>query len=348
MRATRWRVALAWTLSVLIAVAATGFASYLVLTPTIAASDSAEAPMATYEAMAGELSNTTSLQGSVEFLPGPPGLAAIGGTITSVNIDPEIPLEVGKTALTIDLRPMVAALGTVPAFRTLDLGTRGPDVRQLRQFLGLESSDYFDWNTYTAVAAWQDSLGMKADGIVQLGDIVFLPALPTRVSLPNDISIGSRVESGEQILITYKPLPRVSVTASGNGPTVEAGMSASFAVGGATFRGIISAPFTQGDGLVAFEVLGQDGEAVCDADCAAKFSIDATSSVPVLVELTPSLEGVIIPASAVAVGPDGSTFVMLPDGGRIPIVIELQARGLAVVKGLRAGTTVALFAETGE
>ena len=49
--------------------------------------------------------------------------------------------------------------------------------------------------------AWQKSLGLTPDGVVQPGDVVFVPSLPTRVALDAEvIHRGGMVTGGEPVV----------------------------------------------------------------------------------------------------------------------------------------------------
>jgi hypothetical protein len=74
--------------------------------------------------------------------------------------------------------------GTRPAWRTLEPGmSNGPDLRQLENNLktlgftrrGDKIDGHWDSKTTAAVKRWQKSTGQKADGTIELGEIVFLP-----------------------------------------------------------------------------------------------------------------------------------------------------------------------------
>lgn len=81
---------------------------------------------------------------------------------------------------------------------------QGDDVAQLEAALadlgysGITVDGIWDDGTRSAVLAWQQDLGSEADGIVDLGEIVFLPS-PVRV---NDVlaSVGTSVNPGSPVL----------------------------------------------------------------------------------------------------------------------------------------------------
>lgn len=75
-------------------------------------------------------------------------------------------------------------LGDRPTWRRLALGCPdGPDIGQLNDnlaALGYDDRDdlpneRFDWRTRQAVYQWQDDLGLRQTGALELGDVMFLP-----------------------------------------------------------------------------------------------------------------------------------------------------------------------------
>lgn len=57
------------------------------------------------------------------------------GTVTSVELASGAEVEPSQPVYTVDLRPVVAAEGDVPAFRDLASGAEGADVVQLQELL---------------------------------------------------------------------------------------------------------------------------------------------------------------------------------------------------------------------
>ena len=109
----------------------------------------------------------------------PFGVGAASGTLTSIDVSDGEVVQVGQQLFTVDARPVVAAVGSMPAFRDLQQGDAGPDVRQLQELLqatGYYSGPFdgvFGATTHTAVLAWQRDLGIT--------DIV--PHAPTATEL---------------------------------------------------------------------------------------------------------------------------------------------------------------------
>ncbi len=107
----------------------------------------------------------------------------LSGTITALpNIGQVV--KAGGTLYDVDGAPVVLMNGSVPAYRTLQAGVSdGLDVQQLKQNLvnlGFDAehqitiNQTFDAATTAAVERWQGSLGETENGIVTLGQVVFL------------------------------------------------------------------------------------------------------------------------------------------------------------------------------
>ena len=122
-------------------------------------------------------------------------------------------LDVGATAdrgtvlYTADNEPVVALIGDLPAWRTLEQGVDdGADVRQLEENLAalgygddVEIDGSFSADTAAAVEAWETDLGRaNPDGVVTIGEIVFLTE-PGDV-LGHDASLGDTLEAGSPVM----------------------------------------------------------------------------------------------------------------------------------------------------
>jgi hypothetical protein len=108
---------------------------------------------------------------------------------------------------TADDRPVVALIGDLPAWRTMEAAVAdGADVRQLEENLvalgygpGLDVDETFTAGTAAAVEAWETDLGRRdPDGTVTIGDVVFLTA-PGDV-LGHDAAVGDTLDAGSPVL----------------------------------------------------------------------------------------------------------------------------------------------------
>jgi peptidoglycan hydrolase-like protein with peptidoglycan-binding domain len=131
------------------------------------------------------------------------------GTITRLPEEGRM-LPRGAVLYRVDERPIVLFFGSQPAWRPLAEGmSDGRDVRQLEQNLRalgyddareLTIDNRFDAATAAAVERWQERLGLKVTGRVELGDIVFLPGV-RRVGTVA-LSLGDPIRPGARIMAT--------------------------------------------------------------------------------------------------------------------------------------------------
>jgi peptidoglycan hydrolase-like protein with peptidoglycan-binding domain len=103
------------------------------------------------------------------------------GTLTWIA-PPGSVIERGDPLFRVDEQPVIALFGSVPMYRTLDEGAEGADVRQLQEnlaelgYIDFAVNDMYSTDTAEAVRVWQADLGLPETGIVEPGQVVFLPA----------------------------------------------------------------------------------------------------------------------------------------------------------------------------
>ncbi|MGD2051198.1 MAG: peptidoglycan-binding protein, partial [Acidimicrobiia bacterium] len=115
--------------------------------------------------------------------------------------------------------------------------TSGPDVAQLEAALAAFGYDaggsltvdgVFDAATTAAVLAWQEAIGADTDGVVELGDIVFLSG-PVRINeqlAPPGTSINAGAEvleasSSDKVVSVSLPAADQKIASAGDAVTVE-------------------------------------------------------------------------------------------------------------------------------
>lgn len=145
------------------------------------------------------------------------GYNALLGTVTEVDATEEVATEevaTGDTLYSVDTVPVRAIAGTVPFWRPLSSGTNGDDVAQLQRALADlgyfhgQADGRFGFATAEAVRAWQRELGMTVTGTVTLGEVVAVPALPTRLRLGEHIVPAARLAGGEPAV--FAPTGQIS------------------------------------------------------------------------------------------------------------------------------------------
>ncbi|MFV1999833.1 MAG: peptidoglycan-binding protein [Acidimicrobiia bacterium] len=145
---------------------------------------------------------------------------AISGTVTTL-VDEGSIVGQGDELLTVDAEPVVLLFGDIPVYRGIARGASGTDVAQLQRGLidlgfgddfKLVATGEFDDATFAALTAWQESIGATPDGVVNVGDIFFLPEA-IRIG-QNLVAVGDRVNDGTPILSSSVSSTVVSVQLS--------------------------------------------------------------------------------------------------------------------------------------
>jgi multidrug efflux pump subunit AcrA (membrane-fusion protein) len=166
-------------------------AAVLVTTGVLAAcggtkpSTAAQAPPAsTATVEQGPLAAVVSLNGTLSYRARSDGspysvINQARGTYTKL---PELGAKIGcgDVLYRVDDRPVLLMCGTVPAYRALQEGDAGRDVRQLNGNLHLPAGTAFSGKTKAALERLQRRKGLDATGKLALGDAVFLPR-PVRI-----------------------------------------------------------------------------------------------------------------------------------------------------------------------
>ncbi|MFC0529280.1 efflux RND transporter periplasmic adaptor subunit [Phytohabitans kaempferiae] len=184
------------------AVAATGFGLGLPGgdTPSQASSD---LPPATAEVTRQALVDTRSESGELGYGNSTSVAARSGGTVTGLPATGAT-VKRGQALYRLDNAPVVLLYGTLPAYRTLAVGTEGADVTQFEKNLralgydGFTVDDEYSSATASAVREWQEDLGLPETGTVELGRVVFAPG-EVRIE-SHDAGVGTPVQPGTAVL----------------------------------------------------------------------------------------------------------------------------------------------------
>lgn len=333
-------------------VGATGWAIATIMQP---AEDPLEASTFTFATVqSGEVGSSINLNGVAEWAPTLIGSNQASGVVTGVEIAPGEEVVQGSTLYLVNQRPVVIAQGSVPAYRSLGNGAEGEDVAQLQGLL--QALGYFAGaldgeagsRTVSAIKAWQKSLGVDETGTVELGDVIFVPTLPTRASLDGEvIARGKPVSGGEPVLLGLPQSPVFTL------PVTEA-QSAMIPTGTAVqitspagnvweaFAGDrASDPQSQ---AIVVTLTGPEGQAVC-ADSCSEVPIVGESLLPTKIITVPTVQGLVVPSSALLTEASGQIVVVDTEAVRIPVTVVASARGMSVVEGVDAGLSVRIPAE---
>ena len=127
----------------------------------------------------------------------------------------------GRVLYRVDDRPVLLLCGTVPAYRALHVGSKGPDVRQLNRNLHTGGSA-FSARTEQALRALQRRRGMTVTGELSTADAVFLPEAVRIAKLTGQVGGSARPGAPLLSATSDKLHVRVDLDASQQG-TVKRG-----------------------------------------------------------------------------------------------------------------------------
>ncbi|MCL1899177.1 MAG: peptidoglycan-binding protein, partial [Promicromonosporaceae bacterium] len=219
-----------------------------------------EAPVS-HEVTVGTVGHEVRFEAQGSWPMAPLVWATQGGVVTSVDLPDSGRVEAGDQLLSVALRPVVAVPGEVPASRDLTVGTRGPDVRQLQEFLvdqehlAVEPDGVFRDHTRRAVVAWQREVGFPADGVVRLGDVAFFAELPAWVTLSPGVAVGAGVGAGQPLMEGAIGSAVVEIVTSPEQAALLPEPKALLAqVAGHSWPGRLGVPATGADGQVRIPV----------------------------------------------------------------------------------------------
>jgi membrane fusion protein, multidrug efflux system len=264
-------------------------------------------------------------------------------------------LDVGATAgrgtelYTADQEPIVALIGDVPAWRSLEEGVAdGADVRQLEENLvalgygvGLDVDEAFTADTAAAVEAWETDLGRAhPDGVVAIGDVVFLTE-PGDV-LGHEASVGDTLEAGSPVM-TIGSEQRIVVAdvdaAEAGGWTPGSTVDIEWSDGSATRGTVIGTGREVTDGQVELTV------AVGTGDAGAGTRRSGAEATITLVDAR--RDGVLaVPVTAIVDGGGSPAVRVVQESGpdvAVPVETGLVAGGwIEITAGLDGGEEIRL------
>lgn len=304
----------------------------------------------------GEVGLSLTLQAAASWELSAVGTNQASGIVTGVAIAPGDEVSQGSVLYDVNERPVVIASGEVPSYRTIDDGAQGEDVAQLQRMLaatGVYSGDIdgrVRWGTTSAIRAWQKAIGVEQTGSVALGDVIFVPTLPVRVSLdPEVIGRGLALGGGEAAIRVLPSAPSFEISATDaqaaampDGATVEL-----TAPDGQVWQAIAASQYRDEQSSTTIVTLdGQGGTSICGDTC-GKIPVAGITNLLARIVTVPTVAGLVVPSGAIATDADGETVLIGEDGARLPVSVVVSARGMSVVEGVERGTSVRMPASTG-
>lgn len=272
------------------------------------------------------------------------------GVVTRRELIPGAEIKPGSVLYRVDERPVIAAQGSVPAYRDLASGAKGADVAQLEKFLVTQGfarhtvDQSFTAATTASVKAWQRKVGLPPTGVMGVGDLVYFDRLPTRGALDEKaIAKGGTVSGGEAGINVFGSAPHLTIRLdAGQAQVVQPGMGVELTHHGKTWRARVTALQQGPQTEFTDAVLGPVGEGtICGVDCAS-VPPGATTLIPARIFVVPPVTGVTIPSAAIQSDTSGATFVVDEPGQRRPVTVKAARGGTSVVTGLERGTVVRL------
>ncbi|GAA5060092.1 peptidoglycan hydrolase-like protein with peptidoglycan-binding domain [Thermocatellispora tengchongensis] len=160
---------------------------------------------ATAEITRGDLVDTKSVSGRLTYAGEHEVKAEVSGTVTAVPDEGTV-IRRGRSLLKVDRKPLTLMYGSLPLYRTLNLGVDdGPDVEQLERNLkalgygdDMTVDDDFTYATHAAVKEWQEDRGLPETGSVDAAQVLFVNG-PVRVAEAS-VRVGDKVRPGAAVL----------------------------------------------------------------------------------------------------------------------------------------------------
>jgi peptidoglycan hydrolase-like protein with peptidoglycan-binding domain len=348
-----WVSWIAAGIAILVVGGGVGWAAATVLTP---AKDVLDSTAFTYvEVVNGEVGSSINLNTVAEWTPVPVGSNLASGVVTSVTVSAGQEVGPGAILYTVNLRPVVIAQGAIPAFRSLSTGMSGTDVAQLQSMLaalglyGYEVDGQYDRVTREAVEAWQESLGLEADGSVQAGDIVYVPALPTRVALDTEkVQRGAALGGGEPVVQGLPAAPSFTIPVTDTQAALMPTGTRVEITGpeGDTWEGFVVDQEADEQSGITVTLEGKDAASICAETCGT-IPVTGEALLRSRIVTVESVTGLTVPSAALLSRADGSIAVIDDEGVEHAVTVVTSARGMSVIEGVADGTMVRVPASVG-
>lgn len=254
------------------------------------------------------------------------------GKVTEVFMSDGVALKCGDPVVAIDGAARLAMCGEVPPWRDVTASTTGPDADQLAELLvefGL-LSEADRSNGARRAAAWKKLarfLGLPDANTFHPSDVVWIgrDVTPSRVTL----RVGDRV-SGDSVLFEIDAALQAARVHLTSGAELT-GMDWVFSVDGSA----VESPILGDASLAAGEFEAIARSTITEAEGALP------TQIPGIARLASPISYFAVPPSALVTAPDGSTCVVLANGGTTTVTVVESLTGLAMVDGdLAEGATI--------
>lgn len=297
----------------------------------------------------GEIGSRLSLNAVARWDARTVGVNASQGVVTSVDLRPGQRVVAGSVLYTVNLRPVAVAEGAIPSFRTISAGTSGEDVAQVQRTLatlGLYTGDIsgtVDYATESALRDWQERLGVAADGVLQRGDVIFVPTLPSRVVVDAAlVRRGVSLSGGEDVLKSVAEAPAITISMTAGQAAMmprNARVMLSSADGTQWNVRVGSRDVDQDSGVVKVALTGVRGGSVCGQAC-DQMPVAGRTILNAQVVTVPRVVGSVVPTAALVTTASGTIQLIDAGGKRVTVRVIASAQGMSVVEGVRDGLSV--------
>jgi hypothetical protein len=295
------------------------------------------------EVVVTDLVETSEYEGTLGRLAGDPVSVRAEGTVTALP-EAGTTLAQGDVVAWVDNQPVVLLYGELPMWREMRDDTEGPDVLQLETALTAlgynesESSmtvdDTFTGATGSVVETWQEAIGAEDDGVVGIGEVVFVPG-PVKVDAlqmaAGDVIGGNTpvfTTAGEDIQVSFG-LPTFEQDNVEVGDAVEITLPDLSTTTGVVTEIAAAATSPEGGGDVTFETIVE----LDDPSLAAGID-EAPVTVAVITDRADQVTAV--PVEALVALAEGGYAVEVEDGSGTRLVAVdpgFYADGLVEVSG---------------
>ncbi|MEZ5282337.1 MAG: peptidoglycan-binding protein [Acidimicrobiales bacterium] len=259
--------------------------------------------------------------------------------------------ETGETAYEIDTHPVTVIIGDAPIRRVLAEGVEdGADIELLESTLAglgfdadgkLEVDEHFDEATATALAAWEDTLGIEPDGVAQLDQFVVLPARHQVTDVP--VERGDQVEPGDTVFDTgVSTRTLTGVVDEADADDVTLGAVVEIAIGDQTVPGTVvdiadpvSSPADPNTETVTFTI--EPNRPIATDESVSDVGVEITITTILATDVT------LVPATALISAGDGTYAVEVVRGDTTAFVAVQPgtfADGMVEVTGIEPGDAV--------
>jgi len=342
-------VAAGWVLTAVAAATVGAAAARQTVRDPAATPNSSSSKVVLYTVKTGNVGRSLTFSATAEWPTVRTVSTSASGTVTSVALRPGSLAGVGSVLFTVNLRPVFLAAGSVPSFRNLTAGDEGTDVAQLQTYLttmGYQPGTIdgtFGPATVAAVKAWQDNWDQPATGRVKAGDFLYLPRVPARLAMAQELTVGATVTAGQPALTVLGPTPDFSIVLTSDQADLVP-TSGKVTVRGPhrTWPGRITSSSTSQTGDLVLGLSSPRNGPLCATTCAS-VPVGEPQLYPATIVLVPRRTGPLVPVAAIHTSPSGSTSVTMADGTGQRVKVLAAADGRAVVRGIKVGDHIRLF-----